>query len=69
MSLPTQISELLKTEPGLTSSVITEKLSKDPRAVKVILWKMHKTGKLVRTKQPRVEKKKGPANEYAYTIA
>jgi predicted transcriptional regulator len=69
MSLPTQIAELLKVEPGLTSSAITEKLNKDPRTVKVILWKMHKTGKIARQKQPRVEKKKGPANEYAYTVA
>ena len=68
-SLSIRITELLKTEPGLTSKQITEKISAKETSVKVILCQMAKANKVVREKQAREgESKAGPQNLYIYKV-
>lgn len=68
-SLSIRITELLKTEPALTSNQITEKLGAKATSVKVILCQMAKANKVVREKQAREgESKAGPQNLYTYRI-
>jgi hypothetical protein len=69
MSLPKKIVDLLAIEPGLTGVQIAEKTASDAKYVRIALWKMNKSGKIVREKKLAAEKKRGPQNEYVYKVS
>jgi hypothetical protein len=66
MTLPERIIKVLTETPNLNCSEIALFAGGKPAAVKVMLWKMAKMGKVVREKSPIKSPRKGPQIEYVY---
>jgi len=67
MTLPAKIIEVLTQNPNLTAKDIAEKIEVAHAKVKVNLWKMNKSGRVIREKVKVEEKRKGPQTEYRYS--
>jgi predicted transcriptional regulator len=68
MTLPEKIKQLLTEQPNLTGGQIIEKIGVDGGMVRVALWKMAKTGKVLREKQESRTTIKGPKAQYIYKL-
>lgn len=66
MTLPEKIIQALTNTPNLNCSELAAATGGKPAAVKVMLWKMAKMGKIVREKSPIKTPRKGPQIEYVY---
>jgi DNA-binding MarR family transcriptional regulator len=67
--MQSKIIELLKAEPNLRATEIIAKLQCNPASAKVVLNKMVKKDKLVRSQIDRLESvKSGRKSVYAYTV-
>jgi predicted transcriptional regulator len=67
MTLPEKIIQALTQNPNMNCSEIAAATEGKSAAVKVMLWKMAKAGKIVREKSPIKSARKGPQVEYVYS--
>lgn len=68
MSLVKRIIEAVTQTPGMNCAEIAAATNANPGAVKVALWKLSKSERLKREKQPAKGRQKGPQTEFVYSV-
>jgi predicted transcriptional regulator len=66
--LSDNITKFLADNPNATSNQVSENLHANIDSVKMSLWKLAKSGKIIRERQAVVDYKAGPKSVYLYRM-